>query len=38
MLVLVLKYGTDVVPNPQTVIWLGLSESFEHNLAQIGHF
>ena len=30
---LVLKYGTDVVPNLQTVIWLGLPESFVHNLA-----
>ena len=30
---LVLKYGTDVVPNLQTVVWLGLPESFVHNLA-----
>ena len=30
---LVLKYGTDVVPNSQTVVWLGLPESFVHNLA-----
>ena len=27
-LFLVLKYGTDVVPNLQTVVWLGLPESF----------
>ena len=27
---LVLKYVTDVVPNLQTVVWLGLSESFVH--------
>ena len=33
LLTLVLKYVTDVVPNLQTVIWLGLSESFVHNLA-----
>ena len=33
MMALVLKYGTDVVPNLQTVIWLGLPESFVHNLA-----
>ena len=32
-LTLVLKYGTDVVPNLQTVVWLGLPESFVHNLA-----
>ena len=30
---LVLKYGTDVVSNLQTVVWLGLPESFVHNLA-----
>ena len=30
---LVLKYVTDVVPNLQTVVWFGLSESFVHNLA-----
>ena len=30
---LVLKYGTDVVPNLQTVVWQGLPESFVHNLA-----
>ena len=30
---LVLKYGTDVIPNLQTVVWLGLAESFVHNLA-----
>ena len=30
---LVLKYGTDVVSNPQTVVWPGLSESFVHNQA-----
>ena len=24
-LVLVLKYGTDVAPNPETVVWLALS-------------
>ena len=30
---LVLKYGTDVIPNLQTVVWLGLPESFVHNLA-----
>ena len=31
--ILVLKYGTDVVPNLQTVVWLGLPGSFVHNLA-----
>ena len=31
---LVLKYGTDVVPNLQTVVWLGLPESFVYNLAR----
>ena len=30
---LVLKHGTDVVPNLKTVVWLGLPESFVHNLA-----
>ena len=33
IVILVLKYGTDVIPNPQTGVWLGWPESFVHNLA-----
>ena len=33
---LVLKYGTDVVSNLQTVVWLGLPESFRLVCAQPG--
>ena len=32
---LVLEYDTDVVPNPQTVVWLGLSELFVHHLTLV---